>query len=150
MKCPIDKDNLTLSLLFMMYLKSQNSYYSAYLKDHKLSVQSVPIFMKLLNHGYVYQKDISKHLQIDNGQLTRLLRKLEDNEYIKRTEDDNNRRQNKISLTPKGEEIAIDLRDEGIKRENEILKNSQITREEMINFTLRLLENSQKYNQENI
>ncbi len=150
MKCPIDKDNLTLSLLFMMYLKSQNSYYSAYLKDHKLSVQSVPIFMKLLNHGYVYQKDISKHLQIDNGQLTRLLRKLEDNEYIKRTEDDNNRRQNKISLTQKGEEIAIDLRDEGIKRENEILKNSQITREEMINFTLRLLENSQKYNQENI
>jgi DNA-binding MarR family transcriptional regulator len=150
MECPIDKDNLTLSLLFMMYLKSQNSYYGAYLKDHKLSVQSVPIFLKLLNHGYVYQKDISKHLQIDNGQLTRVLRKLEDNGYIKRTEDDDNRRQNKISLTPKGEEIAMDLRDEGVKREKEILKNSQITREEMIDFTLRLLENSQKYNQENI
>ncbi|MBE6487873.1 MAG: MarR family transcriptional regulator [Methanosphaera stadtmanae] len=150
MECPIDKDNLTLSLLFMMYLKSQNSYYGAYLKDHKLSVQSVPIFLKLLNHGYVYQKDISKHLQIDNGQLTRVLRKLEDNGYIKRTEDNDNRRQNKISLTPKGEEIAMDLRDEGVKREKEILKNSQITREEMIDFTLRLLENSQKYNQENI
>jgi DNA-binding MarR family transcriptional regulator len=150
MECPIDKDNLTLSLLFMMYLKSQNSYYGAYLKDHKLSVQSVPIFLKLLNHGYVYQKDISKHLQIDNGQLTRVLRKLEDNGYIKRTEDDDNRRQNKISLTPKGEEIAMDLRDEGVKREKEILKNSQITREEMIDFTLRLLENSQKYNQDNI
>jgi DNA-binding MarR family transcriptional regulator len=133
-----------------MYLKSQNSYYGAYLKDHKLSVQSVPIFLKLLNHGYVYQKDISKHLQIDNGQLTRVLRKLEDNGYIKRTEDNDNRRQNKISLTPKGEEIAMDLRDEGVKREKEILKNSQITREEMIDFTLRLLENSQKYNQENI
>jgi len=150
MECPIDKDNLTLSLLFMMYLKSQNSYYGAYLKDHKLSVQSVPIFLKLLNHGYVYQKDISKHLQIDNGQLTRVLRKLEDNGYIKRTEDNDNRRQNKISLTPKGEEIAMDLRDEGVKREKEILKNSQITREEMIDFTLRLLENSQKYNQDNI
>lgn len=150
MKCPIDKDNLTLSLLFMMYLKSQNSYYNAYLKDHNISAQQLPILFKLLDHGYVYQKDISKHLQIDNGQLTRILRKLEDNQYIKRIEDNDNRRQNKISLTDKGQKIAEELRDEGIKREEEIIRNSGYTREEIIDFTLKLIENSEKYNKENI
>lgn len=150
MNCPIDKENLSLSFLFMMYLKSQNQYYKYYFKDAEVSVQQYPILLKLLNHGYVYQKDISRDLHIDNALLTRSLRKLEDNGYIMRKEDNDNRRQNKISLTPNGIELSQQIRDEGIKRDEEIIKNSNYSREDLLNLLLELLENSDKYNQEKI
>ncbi|RAP52209.1 MAG: hypothetical protein BZ133_01625 [Methanosphaera sp. SHI613] len=150
MNCPIDKENLSLTFLFTMYLKSQNQYYKHFFKDIEVTVQQYPILLKLLNHGYVYQKDISRDLHIDNALLTRNLRKLEDNGYIMRIEDNDNRRQNKISLTDKGIELANQIRDAGIKREEEIIKNSAYSRDELLDLLLELIENSDKYNKEKI
>lgn len=146
MICPIDKENLSLTFLFMLFFKSQNSYYKHLLKDKNVTIQQIPILMKLSNHEYVYQKDISRDLRIDNALLTRSLRKLEDNNYIQRTEDDDNRRQNKISLTYEGKVLAKTLLDKGIEREEEIMKNSNFTREELIELLLQLLENSKEFN----
>ncbi|MBO7719973.1 MAG: MarR family transcriptional regulator, partial [Methanosphaera sp.] len=87
MNCQIDKENMSLAFLFTMYLKFQNQYYKHYFKDVDVTIQQYPILLKLLNHGYVYQKDISRDLHIDNAFLTRNLRKLEDNGYIMRKED---------------------------------------------------------------
>jgi DNA-binding MarR family transcriptional regulator len=150
MNCPIDKENLSLTFLFTMYLKSQNQYYKHFFKDIEVTVPQYPILLKLLNHGYVYQKDISRDLHIDNALLTRNLRKLEDNGYIMRIEDNDNRRQNKISLTDKGIELANQIRDAGIKREEEIIKNSAYSRDELLDLLLELIENSDKYNKEKI
>ena len=150
MNCPIDKENLSLAFIFTMYLKSQNQYYKYYFKDVDVTIQHYPILLKLLNHGYVYQKDISRDLHIDNALLTRNLRKLEDNGYIMRKEDNDNRRQNKISLTPKGIELAEQIRDEGIKRDEQIIKNSGYSREDLLDLLMELLENSDDYNKEKI
>ncbi|MDO5826105.1 MAG: MarR family transcriptional regulator, partial [Methanosphaera sp.] len=90
MYCPIDKKNISLSFLFLMYLKSQNQYYKQFFNDVDVSLQQFPILLKLVNQDYVYQKDISRDLHIDNALLTRNLRKLEDNGYIMRTEDNEN------------------------------------------------------------
>ena len=94
MKCPIDKENISLSFLFTLFLKSQNSYYKHYLKNEEINLQQIPILLKLLNHNYIYQKDIAIDLKIDNGLLTRNIRKLEDLGYVNREEDNENRRQN--------------------------------------------------------
>lgn len=150
MNCPIDKENVSLSLLFMLFLKSQNIYYKKYLKDTGISLQQLPILLKLLNHDYIYQKDISKDLQIDNALLTRNIRKLEDNGYIIRIEDNDNRRQNKISLTEKGLNFTKTIRDEGMERENIIINNSKHTREELITLLLDLIETSNKLSENNI
>ena len=150
MNCPIDEDNISLSVLFHLYLKSQNQYYKHHFRDVDITLQQYPILLKLLNHGYVYQKDIGKDLHMDNAVLTRNLRKLEDNGYIRRIEDDENRRQNKISLTQKGINLAEEIRDVGIIREEQIIKNSKYSREELISLLLELLENSDEFNQKNI
>ena len=150
MKCPIDKDNVSLSFLFKIFLKSQNSYYKYLLKDMEINIQQIPILLKLLNHEYIYQKDIVSDLEMDNGLVTRNIRKLEDLGYVNRQEDDENRRQNKISLTDKGRTFTIKLRDEGLKRENEIMKDVSISREELIELFLEILGNSKEFNKENM
>lgn len=150
MKCPIDKENISLSFLFTIFLKSQNSYYKYYLKDSEINIQQIPILLKLLNHDYIYQKDIVTDLRIDNGLVTRNIRKLEDLDYVVRQEDDENRRQNKISLTDKGRKFTIKLRDEGLKREEEIMNDVSISREEFIELLLEILENSKEFNEESM
>ena len=90
MKCPIDKENISLSFLFAIFLKSQNSYFKYYLKDTDINFQQIPILLKLLNHDYIYQKDIVSDLRMDNGLVTRNIRKLEDLGYVIRQEDNEN------------------------------------------------------------
>lgn len=150
MKCPIDKENISLSFLFAIFLKSQNSYFKYYLKDTDINFQQIPILLKLLNHDYIYQKDIVSDLRMDNGLVTRNIRKLEDLGYVIRQEDNENRRQNKISLTVKGRKFTVKIRDEGLRREEEIMKNVSISRDELIDILLESLESSKKYNEENM
>ena len=150
MNYPIDKENISLSALFSIYLKTQNNHYKHIIKNDNITLLQIPILLKLLNHEYIYQKEISKALLLDNALLTRYLRKLEDCNYILRIEDNENRRQNKIKLTPKGYKIAQKLRNEGIKREEELFKNINISRGEFINNTLDLIEESNKYNEEKL
>ena len=148
MKCPIDKENISLSLLFMLFLKYQNTYYKYLLMDKEITIQQLPILLKILDHEYIYQKEIGADLKMDNGLVTRNIRRLEDLGYVNRREDNENRRQNKISLTEKGRKFTVKLRDEGIEREENIIKNTSISREELIDIFLEILENSKEFNQE--
>ena len=75
-----------------MFLKSQKNYFNHYLKNEEITINHIPILLKLLNHEYVYPKEKSHDLQIDNALLTRNLRKLEDLGYILRVEDNDKRR----------------------------------------------------------
>lgn len=150
MECPIDKENISLSFLCAMYLKSQNHFYKHYLVDEEISMQQIPILLKLLNHEYIYQKEIATDLQMDGGLVTRNIRKLEDLGYVNRQEDDENRRQNKISLTDNGRTFTKKLRDEGIKRESEIMKYCSSSREEFIELFMEVIESSNGYNKENM
>ena len=150
MKCPIDKENISLSLLFMLFLKYQNTYYKYLLMDKEITIQQLPILLKILDHEYIYQKEIGADLKMDNGLVTRNIRRLEDLGYVNRREDNENRRQNKISLTEKGRKFTVKLRDEGIEREENIISNTSISREELIDIFLEILENSKEFNQENM
>ena len=147
MKCPIDEDNVSITTLFAIYIKSQNNYYKEFLQNDEITLLQIPILLKLLNHEYIYQKEISKALLLDNALLTRNLRKLEDSKYIERIEDNENRRQNKIKLTMKGYKLAIKIRNEAIKREEDLFKYLTISRKEFINIILELLEKSNNYNE---
>ncbi len=150
MESPIDKENVSLTFLCTMFLKSQNSFYKQHIEDKEIHIQQIPILLKLLNHKYIYQKEIITDLKMDGGLVTRNIRKLEDLGYVRRQEDNENRRQNKISLTSKGRLFTKKLRDEGIRHENEILKNCSTSREEFIEIFLEIIESSKEYNKSNM
>jgi DNA-binding MarR family transcriptional regulator len=52
----------------------------------------------------INQHDLSTNCSIDKGAVARALRKLEEQGLVKREVDENNRRQNMLSLTEKGHE----------------------------------------------
>ena len=105
------------------------------------------ILLILKNKEYVYQKEISEILNMDGGLLTRYIRKLEDHQYIERIEDDENRRQNKIRITKKGNELANLLKKEEREREEAIMEHSPISREELIDYLLKIIEISKEYDE---
>ena len=77
----------------------------------------------------INQEKIAQRCNINKGAVARSIKKLEDNGFVMRQIDENNRRQNKISLTKKGEETlneSIEIlkrwEDEVIKKEGYITK----------------------------
>lgn len=55
--------------------------------------------------GTCSQKEIAKTLFMDKVTVTRIAEHLENSEHLTRKTDDNDRRVNLVSLTPKGEEL---------------------------------------------
>ncbi|WP_455644808.1 MarR family winged helix-turn-helix transcriptional regulator [Methanosphaera sp.] len=149
MNCHFDKDT-PISFLFLMFFKSHTNYFNNQLKKEEITMKHVPILMELNGRGFVHQKEIAKDLKMDNGLLTRNLRTLEDKQLIERVEDDENRRQNKIRLTQKGTKLIKKINEETLQRENEILKNSNCSREELYPILITLLEKSMEFNENNI
>ena len=63
------------------------------------------LLFEISNECNINQDGISKRCSINKGSVARSIKKLEDRGLVKREIDENNRRQNKLSLTPKGEDI---------------------------------------------
>lgn len=78
------------------------------------------------------QQDIANRLNMNEGTIARALRKLEDKNLIQRNANPNNRRQNFISLTDKGLEIAEEFKNLDEKWEKEVFKS--LTSDEIIDL----------------
>ena len=104
--------------------------YSAYL-NHKLenlnlNQSQLHCLFEIKYNSEINQERIASHCNMNKGAVARSIRKLEDDGLIIRKIDNNNRRQNKISLTEKGEkciEESMKIIDDW---ENEVLKKNDI------------------------
>ena len=79
------------------------------LKKHELSFAEQVILMYLAAHEYVNQEAIAKYYMIDKGMIAKTLDKLEKKEFIKREKNQENRRENIVSLSEKGEGILGEM-----------------------------------------
>lgn len=84
---------------------------SAYYLNHKLSryqinSSQVNILFEIKRNNGLNQELISKYCNMNKGAVARSLKNLEDKGFITRKTDENNRRQNIISLTNEGEKIT--------------------------------------------
>ena len=69
---------------------------------------------------------IADSYKIDKASIARSVRKLEERGLVKRTIDDTNRKKYKVSLTEKGKEIALKIKEANEEWENTILNNLEI------------------------
>jgi MarR family transcriptional regulator, temperature-dependent positive regulator of motility len=79
----------------MMYLNDRMS-------DLDISAGQFPFILVLSEEEGITQEEMAAHFHIDKGTVARALRKLEDNEYLFRKVDTENRRRYFIYLTEKG------------------------------------------------
>lgn len=96
---PLGKLVLIISRYNLFYMKEQ-------LKDLDLKSYQFTILFEIYKGKNISQHEIGSNYNIDKGVMSRTLKKLEDDEFIYREIDENNRRRNIVSLTSKGEEIV--------------------------------------------
>ena len=66
--------------------------------------------MEIYEKKNLSQDDLANIFGQSKGTIAKALRKLEDNEYVERRIDDNNRRKYILNTTEKGEKLAIQLK----------------------------------------
>ncbi|MDF2510194.1 MAG: hypothetical protein K0S04_60 [Herbinix sp.] len=94
-------------LCFSLYVCSKEiiKKYKPLLDPHGLTYTGYIILLALWEEDNVNVKELGKRLYLDSGTLTPMLKKLESQDYIKRTRSLNDERNVYIELTEKGKEL---------------------------------------------
>ena len=103
----IDSKDLPISKLVALIYKSQKIFFNNMLSELNINNTQFHILFEISNDSNINQEKIASRCNVNKGAVARSIKKLEDNDFISRTIDENNRRQNIISLTQKGKETII-------------------------------------------
>ena len=110
----IDSSMLPVGKLIPMIARSQTIYINNNLASLEINATQLHLMFEISHQNHINQEKISQRCNINKGSVARSMKKLEDKGLIKREIDENNRRQNKISLTEHGEKTlkkAIEILD---------------------------------------
>jgi DNA-binding MarR family transcriptional regulator len=80
-----------------------------YLLDSQYTLPEVRVMFEIYHHGKISSKEITALLQMDKGYLSRILLLFEQKGLIKRSANEEDGRQQEISLTSKGEKEFLVL-----------------------------------------
>ena len=101
----MDASQFPIGKLISMISRAQEIYLNHQLKDLDINSTQLMLLFEISHQNNLNQEKIASRCNFNKGAVARSIRKLEEKELIIREIDEKNRRQNKISLTPKGEEI---------------------------------------------
>ena len=101
----MDASLFPIGKLISMISRGQEIYLNHQLKDLNINSTQLQLLFEISHQNNLNQERIASRCNFNKGSVARSIRKLEEKELIIREIDEKNRRQNKISLTPKGEEI---------------------------------------------
>lgn len=133
----IDVSTFPVGRLISMIAKSQQIYLNHNLKEFGINSSQLHLLFEISNQSNINQEKIAKRCNINKGAVARSIKKLEDNELIVREIDEANRRQNKISLTPKGKSILDDSIKILNKWESEVFKDYTKEHKLLLNESLK-------------
>ena len=101
----MDASQFPIGKLISMISRAQEIYLNHQLKDLDINSTQLMLLFEISHQNNLNQEKIASRCNFNKGAVARSIRKLEEKELIIREIDEKNRRQNKVSLTPKGEEI---------------------------------------------
>ena len=97
-----DAKDIPVGKLIGIVEKAQMMYFNDMLDELNINNSQLEILFEVSKESNINQDSIASRCNTDKGSVARSIKKLEDNGFITRTIDENNRRQNMISLTDKG------------------------------------------------
>ena len=126
-------DNNPENILLYHYVEEMISDYGTFfnenLKDQNMTIKELSVLLRIRFDDIATQKDLVDVFKVSDAYIAKLLRKFENNEYIVRMEDPQNRRKKIVKLTSKGVEKTDELIMVITNWENEI--TSKLTDEEI-------------------
>lgn len=98
-------------MITVLYRKSQ-SYLSFALSKYNLTSAEKPIFAILQIYDDVTQEALSSLLSIDKAATARTVKSLEKKGFVKRVQDEHDKRQNRVTLTDEARKLWPDVKNE--------------------------------------
>ncbi len=104
-----DASEIPLGKLVLIISRSHFLYLNKHLKDFNLKGYQITMLFEIYKGKNLSQNEIGSNYNIDKGVISRTLKKLEEDGFISREIDKDNRRRNIVSLTQKGEEVIEEI-----------------------------------------
>ena len=101
----IDAKTLPIGKLVSMIARGHTIYLNQHLKDLDITASQLHLLFEISHQNNINQEKIAERCNINKGAVARSIKKIEEKDLIERKIDDENRRQNIISLTAKGRDI---------------------------------------------
>lgn len=142
-----ESSQIPIAKLFSLIAKSQSIYLNHNLKDLDINVTQLHLLFEISHHSNLNQEKLASRCTINKGAVARSIKKLEEKELIVRQIDEENRRQNKVSLTPKGKKTikqGIEILNQW---EDEVFDDSLIDENELKSVLKQIALNSMELNQ---
>ena len=133
----VDASQIPVVKLIALIARGQSIYLNHHLMELGISSTHFHLLFEIANESDINQEKISKRCNINKGAVARAVKKLEDMGLVKREVDENNRRQNKLSLTPEGEEILEKSKVILNKWENEVILEKGYVEKELLQKVLK-------------
>ena len=133
----VEASKLPIGKLINIISKSQTLYLNHKLADFGINSTQLHLLFEISNQCNINQDRIASRCNINKGAVARSIKKLEEKQLIKREIDSENRRQNKVSLTPKGEKIlneSIEILNEW---ENKVFCDNDYIKKEDLQIVLK-------------
>ena len=127
----IDATKLPIGKLISIIAKNQSLYLNHKLEEFKINSSQLHFLFEISYQKEINQDKIASRCSIDKGSVARSIKKLEDNGLVVRKVDDNNRRQNKVSLTPEGEKTLTESKKKLEEWEDYLFANKTIEKEDL-------------------
>lgn len=117
--------NIPLGVFISIIHRTRIIHLNNKMKDLEISAGQVPFLMHLSHKEGITQDDLAVHLHIDKGTVARALKKLEDNGFIYREVNPQNRRSYLLFLTEKGKQLVPQIRNIDKEWEDFVCSNFQ-------------------------
>ena len=133
----IDCSSIPISNLIAIIARSQSIYMNHRLGDLGINETQLHLLFEISHHENLNQEKIASRCNINKGAVARSIKKLEDNGFVIRTIDENNRRQNKVSLSPKGRTTLSEAIKVLNDWEDEVIKEKGYVNKELLQLVLK-------------
>lgn len=126
-----DSSKLPIGKLITIISKGQTFYLNHKLCEFGINSTQFSLLFEISHQNNINQEKIAGRCNINKGAVARSIKKLEEKELVMREIDTENRRQNKVSITKKGENILNNCIKQFYDWEDEIFDDETIKREEL-------------------
>lgn len=124
-----DASEIPLGKLVLIISRSHFLYLKKHLEEYNLKGYQVTMLFEIYKGKNLSQNDVGSNYNIDKGVISRTLKKLEEDGFISREIDKDNKRRNIVSLTQKGEEVVEEIIRIFEEWEDEIYQDIDIEKE---------------------
>ena len=133
----MDATQIPVGKLLYMIGKGYMTYVNRNLEEFGINTTQLHLLFEIAHHTNINQEMIATRCNVNKGAVARSIRKLEDNGLVKREIGENNRRQNRLSLTKDGEDILLKASEVLRDWENSVILDDGYIKKELLQKVLK-------------